>query len=292
MNSRLKNNKFVRLIAVAAVVLLSFSAAQAQSECDDFGIWTSLNASKKLTDRLKIGFEGELRSIEGVSQMDRRSIGVDFSYDILSWLKADIGYIYIQSHNSEEKKIKDFVGLDNDNNEIYSYNIDRSYWEQRDRLVASLSASWKIGRVKFSLRERVQYQYTHSALVYEDQYRPFQKDSDDPNSEYITNDDPNDPYKPTKSEAELKDAKQNTTLRTRLTAKWDIKKCPVTPFASVELFTRLDKWKFHDKLRYRIGAEYKIDKDNEISLYYLYQDNHASSSPAIHAIGVGYSFDL
>ena len=289
MNSRLKNKNFARLLAVAVVALFSFSAAQAQSECDDFGVWTSLNASKKLTERLKLGFEGELRSIEGVSQMDRRSIGVDFSYEILSWLKADIGYIYIQSHNATEKKIKGLVGVDGDNNEYYNYNIDHAYWEHRDRFIASLTASWKIGRVKFNVRERVQYQYTHSALVYEDKYRYSVDPSADP-------DDPNPPYildeKESKSEAELKEAKHNTTLRTRLTAKWDIKKCSITPFASVELFTRLDKWRFHDKIRYRIGAEYKIDKDNEISLYYLYQDNHASSSPALHAIGVGYSFDL
>ena len=283
MNSRLKNKNFARLLAVAVVALFSFSAAQAQSECDDFGVWTSLNASKKLTERLKLGFEGELRSIEGVSQMDRRSIGVDFNYEILSWLKADIGYIYIQSHNAAEKKIKGYVE-DSDNNKYYNYNIDNAYWEHRDRFIASLTASWKIGRVKFNVRERVQYQYTHSALVYEDKYRHYSADPDDPNSSYILGKE--------ESETELKEAKHNTTLRTRLTAKWDIKKCSITPFASVELFTRLDKWRFHDKIRYRIGAEYKIDKDNEISLYYLYQDNHASSSPAIHAIGVGYSFDL
>lgn len=285
MNSKLKNNS-IRLLTAALVALFSFGTAQAQGECDDFGVWASVNASKKLTERLKFEIEGELRTVEGVSQMDRRSIGVNFGYDILTWLKADIGYIYIQSHNAQEKKIKGLAGIDSNDNEIYNYNIDHAYWEHRDRFTASLTASWKIGRVKFNVRERVQYQYTHSALVYEDKYRFIQEDIYDANSPFIKDE------AASKSEAELKEGKHNTTLRTRLTAKWDIKKCKFTPFASIELFTRLDKWKFHDKIRYRIGTEYKIDKDNEISLYYLFQDNHSSSSPALHAIGVGYSLDL
>lgn len=109
--------------------------------------------------------------------------------------------------------------------------------------------------------------------------------------------DPSNPYPilpedAPNSDAELKDDKHNTVLRSRLTAKWDIKKCKIEPFASIELFTRTDEWRTHDKIRYRIGASYKIDKDNELSLFYLFQDNHSSKSPALHAIGVGYSFDL
>ena len=93
-------------------------------------------------------------------------------------------------------------------------------------------------------------------------------------------------------DVEQKDDKHSTLLRSRLTAKWDIKDCKIEPFASVELFTRTDEWCGHDKLRYRLGAEYKIDKDNDISIYYMYQDNHSSSNPAGHAIGIGYTFEL
>ena len=91
---------------------------------------------------------------------------------------------------------------------------------------------------------------------------------------------------------ELKETKENTTLRSRLSAKWDIRNCKITPFASVELYTRIDEWKGCDKLRYRAGASYKINKDNEISLFYLYQDANDDDEPKGHAIGIGYSLDL
>lgn len=289
MNSRLNNKGLVAYIAALLFMLSPICKANAESNNDDFGVWTSLNISKKLTDKLKFELEGELRTINGVSDTDRRSIGFSMNYDLLSWLKADIGYIYIASFNEQEKKIKEYIGDDEDGSPIHNYNIDHAYWEQRDRFNVSLTASWKIGRIKFSLRERLQYQYTHSELIYEDKYR-F-KDMSDPNDPFAApiiepeEDSPN-------GGSELKNAKRSTTLRSRLTAKWDIKKCKITPFASVELFTRTDDWKGHDKLRYRLGADYKIDKDNELSLYYMYQDNHASSSPAGHAVCVGYSFDL
>ena len=284
MNSRLKTKKIAACAAALLLSLMSASSLFAQS--DDFGIWTSLEAKKKLTEKLDVTFEGELRTIEGVSQTDRRSLGVGMSYDVAKWLKADIGYIFIQSYNPEEKSLKEYVGDDELGNPVHNYNIDHSYWENRDRLYLSLTASCKIGRVKISLRERLQYQHTHSALIYEDKYR-YTFDMLDPSNPYpiLPEDAPN-------SDAELKDDKHNTVLRSRLTAKWDIKKCKIEPFASIELFTRTDEWRTHDKIRYRIGASYKIDKDNELSLFYLFQDNHSSKSPALHAIGVGYSFDL
>lgn len=284
MNSKLKTKK---IAACAAALLLSLMpASNLFAQSDDFGIWTSLEAKKKLTEKLDVTFEGELRTIEGVSQTDRRSLGVGMSYEFAKWLKADIGYIFIQSYNPEEKSLKEYVGDDELGNPVHNYNIDHSYWENRDRLYLSLTASCKIGRVKISLRERLQYQHTHSALVYEDKYR-YTFDMLDPSNPYpiLPEDAPN-------SDAELKDDKHNTVLRSRLTAKWDIKKCKIEPFASIELFTRTDEWRTHDKIRYRIGASYKIDKDNELSLFYLFQDNHSSKSPSLHAIGVGYSFDL
>lgn len=284
MNSKSRTKRFA---AYAAALLLSLSpASRLFAEGDDFGIWTSIDVKKKLTEKLSFSVEGELRTIGGVSDMDRRAITLSMGYKVSDWLKADIGYAYIQSFNDSKMSIKEYAGEDADGNELYHYNIDHSYWETRDRMYAQLTADWKIGRVKFSLRERLQYQYVHSALISEDKYR-YTFDMEDPSNPYpILPEDA--PYR----EAELKDGKHNTMIRSRLTAEWDIKKCKFEPFASVELFTRTDEWCGHDKLRYRIGTDYKIDKDNKVSLYYMYQDNHTSSSPAGHAIGVGYSFDL
>lgn len=283
MNLKSRTKKITVYASVLALSLLPVSNIFAQS--DDFGIWTSLEAKKKLTEKLEIGIEGELRTTDGVSEMDRRSLGVNMSYEFLKWLKADVGYVYIQSYNPTEKSVKDYVGDDIDGTPLYNYNIDHAYWEQRDRMYLQLTASWKVGRVKFSLRERLQYQYTHSELIYEDKYR-YELDFNDPLAPPVASKEfPN-------GGSEIKDRKHDTVLRSRLMAKWDLKKCKFEPFASVELFSRTDRWKGHDKLRYRIGTEYKIDKDNDIQVYYQFQDNHSSDNPAGHAIGVGYSFEF
>lgn len=283
MNSKSKIKRYAAYIAALALVLSPACDTFAQS--GDFGVWSSLTAKKKLTDKLSLSIEGELRTIDGVSEMDRRSLGTTISYKFAKWIKADIGYVYIQSHNAQEKKIKEYKGEDIDGNAVYNYNIDHSYWEERDRFYAGITVDWKIGRVKFSLRERLQYQHTHSALVYEDKYR-YIMDDEDPSLPPVPD------SKFPDGNVEKKDNKHNTTLRSRLTAKWDIKNCKIEPFASVELFSRTDEWRGHDKIRYRIGAEYKIDKDNDISIYYMFQDNHSSSKPAGHAIGIGYTFEL
>jgi hypothetical protein len=110
--------------------------------------------------------------------------------------------------------------------------------------------------------------------------------------EYVGGNIDGDPELVKKTEAEYKGSKNNTTLRSRLTVKWDIRKCPIKPFVSAELFTRVDEWHFHDKIRYRAGADYKIDKDNSVSLFYIYQNANDDDEPAGHAIGASYSFDL
>ena len=252
--------------------------ADAQVEDDEFGVWTTLEASKKINKKLKLDFEAELRTIEGVGDIDRVSIGAGASYKPVKWLKASAGYIFIYSHSLESKKIKDLI---DEEKGIYEYNIDHAYWTERHRFHISLTGEYKIGRVELSLRERVQYTRTNSATTDETKYKWEYTDIIEGTGDLTP-----------VTEPEFKKAKENTTLRSRLSAKWDIRNCKITPFASVELYTRLDEWKGCDKLRYRAGASYKINKDNEISLFYLYQDANDDDEPKGHAVGIGYSIDL
>ena len=279
MNTNLKTKKrLFGCLLLAAFILAPVLGANAQNEDDEFGVWTTLEASKKINKKLKLDFEAELRTIEGVGDIDRVSVGAGASYKFTNWLKASAGYIFIYSHSLESKKINKVIDKEAG---MYEYEIDAPYWTERHRFHVSLTGDYKVGRVEFSLRERVQYTHTNSATTQETEYG-WSQDID--TEEYM----PADPVVKTDS----KKAKENTTLRSRLSAKWDIRNCKVTPFASVELYTRLDKWKGCDKLRYRIGASYKINKDNEISLFYLYQDANDDDEPKGHAVGIGYSIDL
>lgn len=277
MNTNLNNyRKSVIALLLATFMLAPVCKTNAQDAKDEFGVWTTVEASKKINKKLKLDFEAELRSIEGVGNIERVSIGAGASYKITKWLKASAGYIFIYSHNLDNKNIKDVI-----NEEMYDYNIDHAYWTERNRFHVSLSGEYKIGRVEFSLRERLQYTRTNSATTDETKYR------------WECVDIMEEIYELTKeTEPEFKKSKQNTTLRSRLTAKWDIANCKITPFASVELYTRLDEWKGCDKMRYRVGASYKLNKKNEVSLFYLYQNANDDDEPKGHAIGIGYSLDF
>ena len=279
-NSRTKKKllKYALLALIAAAPLFS---ASAQNEDDEFGVWATFEASKKINKKLKLDFEAELRTIEGVGDIDRVSIGAGASYKLAKWLKASAGYIFMYTHSLDEKKIKE--AFDEDKG-LYDYNIDHDYWTERHRFHLSLSGEYKVGRVEFSLRERLQYTRTNSATTDETKYR-WQQNFDDEGNELPST-------LGTEKEPDYKKTKENTTLRSRLNVKWDIPKCKINPFASVELYTRLDEWKGCDKLRYRIGASYKINKDNSVSLFYLYQDANDDDEPKGHAVGIGYSIDL
>ncbi len=277
MNLRLRIKKGVLCAVAIAMASLPYNAI-ANDDSDDFGIWTSIEASKKLTDKMKFGLEGELRTTDGVKEIDRRSLGLSMSYKATTWLKADIGYIFMNTYEPAKTKIEAF----DESAGLYNSNYDHAYRVNKDRLFASLTGEFKVGRLEFVIRERLQYTYTNTAFTTEDKIEWDYEDK----VNFAA------PYQDTKTEVEQKDAKRNTTLRSRLTIKWDIRKCPIEPFVSAELFTRTDEWRFHDKIRYRAGANYKIDKDNSVSLFYIYQNMNDDDEPAGHAIGVGYSFDL
>lgn len=287
-DSKIKKSRTI-LLLLALLTLAPLQQIAAQSSNSEFGIWGTIEASKKITKKFNIDFEAELRSTDFVNKFERVSLGIGANYKFTKWLKASAGYIFIYNNIPDTKKIKYEDALEFEGTNYYDYNIDHAYRTERHRLHLSLAGDWKIGRVELSLRERVQYTRTNSATTDETKYLWQQNEIyDEETQDFIKQ----PPTLFTETAPEFKEAKQNTTLRSRLSIKWDIPKCKVNPFASVELYTRLDQWKFHDKLRYRLGASYKINKDNKISLFYLYQDTNDNDEPKGHAVGIGYSIDL
>jgi hypothetical protein len=281
MNTNLKNNSIIALL-IAMFMLAPLCNANAQATEDEFGIWATVEASKKINKKFKVVGDVEFRTYDFVNNIERAAIGVKLEYKILKWLKSNVGYQFHYKHNPEETSIKDPVYDEEGNFAGNEYNIDNDYWVIRNRVYATISGEYKVGRFEFGLRERLQYTHTGSATTDETKYRydlgmdPLLSTED---NSWVTT-----------TEPEFKDAKHNLTLRSRLNVKYDIPNCKVNPFASVELYTRLDEWKGYDKLRYRLGASYKINKDNSISLYYLFEDVNGEANG--HAIGFEYSIDL
>ena len=277
MNTNSRTNRLSILLLSA--MILPFTTVNAQSENDDeFGVWTTLEASKKINKKLKAGFEAEFRTMDGVDDTERYSLGARIDYKLNKESKINVGYTFIYNQKPSSTSIKEAF---DEEQGLYDYNVDHAYWVYRNRFYVTFSYEYKIGRFEIDWRERVQYTRTNSTTTDETKYR---WEYTPPTYE--------DYSKTQTTEPEFKESKNNTTLRSRINVKYDIANCKINPFASIELYTRLDKWQNCEKLRYRLGASYKINKDNSISVFYLYQDTSDDDEPKGHAIGLEYSIDL
>ena len=278
-SSRTKFIKRALLAAILSAIPFVSTYGIGDNDKDEFGVWTTFEIAQKANKNTKFALDAELRTVEGVGNVERASVGAKLDYKIAKWLKASAGYSFIVSQSLSETKIKDIIDEEND---IYEYNVDAAYWTTRNRVYATLTGEYKIGRVEFSLRERLQYTHTGSATTDETKYRWEYTDPIAGTGHIV----------PEETDRDFKEAKHNLSLRSRLSVKYDIPNCKITPFASAELYTKLNGWKGYDKMRYRAGASYKINKKHSISLYYLYQDVSDEDEPGGHAIGLEYSIDL
>lgn len=288
MNTNLKIKDIIaKTLFAIAITIMPLHNINAQKSSDDFGIWGTFEFSKKVNKKSKFVIDAEVRSIEAVSDFERIAVGAKLDYEIKQWknpeklvskaeLKSNLGYCFIYGHYLSEKNLKEYVEEVGE----YNYNIDEAYWAARNRVYLTLTGEINIGRFEVSLRERLQYTHTGAVTIDERKYR-WEKQGGIKGKWAST----------TEIEPELKEVKENLSLRSRLSIKYDIPNCKINPFISAELYTRLDKWQAFDKARYRAGASYKINKNNDISLFYLFEDV-SGNDPDCHAIGFEYSIDL
>ena len=282
--------KSIKRILGTGCLVLAATTMAAQS---DFGVWTSVEGSTKLNKKLELSVEGEYRTQDMSSTTERISGAVNLSYkdkNFLPFLKADVGYTYMYMQYMGETTIKyatdDETGdyeYDGERNMIPKHmNVDAAYWTARHRATASLTGSFKLGRFKFSLRERYQYTYRMPSQCDRERYYyfyfpPTMAEWDMENPEYTTDE---------------KKAKSDHKLRSRLQVSYNIKGCPLEPFAEVEVYNQLDNSFAYDKIRYTVGTEYKIDKKNKLKAYYRYQDSADIDEVGGHVLGLGYAFEF
>ena len=231
---------------------------------NDFGMWASVEGEKELGKRWSIGMEIEARTRNHVRSMERISGGISADFKITKWLKASAGYTFIGDHAVGKLWYGDNV-YDMDGN--LSYRIKRKYrpeyWRIKHRTQVSLTASHKVGRFKLSLRER--WQYTYRPEMYADRWV----------------------YASEKYEKDLVKGEGKSVLRSRFEAEYDIRNCPLEPYANVEL---TNNWSV-SKVRCMGGLTWKIDKKNSLGTYYLYQTvpgDDGSGETNMNVIGVKY----
>lgn len=295
------------ILCILCALLTPICATQANNT--DKALWTSFELSKKINKRIKIIGEFELRTNDYIKDIGRISAGINLQYKITYWLNANAGYTFIANNNSAKVKYKydtpfflyekEADDTYKEYGELYNYNHTDSYWKNRSRGFLSLSGKIKFGRFTLTLRERLQYTYTHHKLVEKKKYR----------YQYINALEPSLGYEQkVKNNIDEKGKKHYLALRSRFTTKYDIPKCKITPFVSAELFSRIREWdnemkqhsqisgkptvEFFDKLRTQIGIDYKLNKKNYIKFYYLFENEKESDKTDTHALGIEYKLEI
>ncbi|MDD6669248.1 MAG: DUF2490 domain-containing protein [Candidatus Limisoma sp.] len=247
--------KISKRIAVACLVA-SALAPTVQAADNDFGMWYSVSAEKKITKKWSAEIEAEMRTRNDARTWDRWSASASAKYKLTKWLNAEVAYVFLNDNNPE--KISYHTNGD--------YNNWRpSYWGTRHRFNVSLTGKIGFGGFELSLRERWQYTYRPEATT-----RRYDFD----NSEW---------------EDVAVRGKGSNVLRSRLQVEYNIPKSKVDPHASVELF---NAWNV-EKVRYTVGADWKIRKKHVIGVNYIYQSingDDVDNDPNSNIVSLSYKF--
>ena len=269
--------RFLLLLSVAVFGLNAIAQ-------DDFGYDLSIAGETKLAQGLKLEFEGRMRTQDDAERMDRFVVSAGLSYRLYQsldkkiTLKANAGFDYLWIYNLAETENKYDEAVDTEGNivqEYKGYNETDSYWRNRHRTNVGLSLSYTPNkRWSFSLKEIVQY--SHFCKVDSIGRMKWRFNDDD---ELYSRPDPTS-----------KGHKDQTVLRSRLSASYDIKGFPIDLVATVEygcgLNYKANKWKFIG------GYDYKINKTNKLSVFYRYTTEDDDDEVNGHLVGLGYKVDF
>lgn len=213
-----------------------------EDDSDAFGARVSAEVDYKIMKGMHVSVSEEVRFLGGSDFLDRSYSQVGFSYKICDYLKVGVSYtaIAVQKTKIEMPDTEEII---------------TNWTEWRHRVSGDLTASYKVGQWKFSLRERVQGTYKMREL---NNYQQPQ---------------------------------MGWVLRSRLKVAYEFRSVPLEPYAYFEPRLVLngakwgeestgDNYKEADFLghkdvymnRYRgaAGLEWSLDKRNSIDFYVLY----------------------
>jgi len=238
-------------------LLMAMITSSVSAQSDDFGLWTTIGVTKKIDKKWDIDFEVENRLQDNLGALDRWTAAIGGSYKPTKWLKFDVGYKFIYYNTLAETKAKVTKYADDEETEIENIKIRTSdpYWNTRHRFSVSATLKKKFGYFEVSLREQWQYNYrtatttTRSGSKYK---------LDDWEEETISN------------EVDSVSSKSTHLMRSRLQVQYDRKGFAWQPYASVEMYNGGSSFGIQ-KMRYTVGVEYKINKQNSVELFYRYQ---------------------
>lgn len=291
--------KVFRTIAIALPLWGVGGSLYAQS--NDFGMDFSVDVEKKLRPGTHVNVEGGVRTMDHTKKVDRWTVGVgadqrlytNGTFDLKAGLKWEymwINYPEQTKDKTENYEIEHMTFDENGDpityytNDYLGYNHRHQFWRGRHRTSLSLTAGYQPNkRWSFSWKEMVQYSHLNKATTTMDRWRINDVDEDENGNLVYSYEEDEDHVKEYK-------AKDRVLLRSKLGVDYNIRKCPVDPYASAEYGCGLNyttnKWKF------TVGADIKINKQNKINLFYRYQTEDDDDEPNGHFIGVGYNLEF
>lgn len=271
-----------KFFATCCALLL---AAPIFAQKDEFGAWLEIEAEKKLSKKTDLTFGIGMRANDNLGEVSRANAFIGVSRKMCDYLKIGATYQYISDLNRMEVK-EDYKK--SDATKLNGYNVDESFHRAKHRFSFDLSSKVKVERFTFSLRERYQYTHTMSKdierIKYRDKYHVSYGDKPYVNiggTLWIV---------PDFTDIDHKSHKNNHLLRSRIGVEYDIRNCPLTPFATYEIKTSLQDGGATEATRLIVGTDWKIDKKNTLSVAYLFDDGHYSDDANIHAVSIGYKF--
>ncbi len=223
-----------------------------------------------LARNLSLDWSEQVRMHNNVSDVDKIVSSVGISYKALPWLKVGASYGFVNTRDEETD------GLGNTTVE----------WKIRHQANVDITGSYKLGRVKLSLRERVRFAFRGDSVSSYEHADPF------------------------------------ITLRSRFKAAYDIRQCRWEPYAAVELYTTLNARgavpnylnynvaykQYINRLRFTLGTEFKINNYHRLDIYYHFHMNQSYEArykankgdlkrwdhekQNCHVIGIDYKFKL
>ena len=238
-------NRKISLLAL----LLTAALTPLSAQC----LWTTAEVNHSITKSVAASAEAEMRSSDGLTDVERWSGSVGLSYRVAKPLKVGAGYTYIHQREPESaSKAGGTIG---------------EHWQPKHRVFAYATGEVALGGFTLSLQE--QYRFTHRR------------------GQYVTkfNDDGS-----VSGEKEHIEPQGKHILRSRLQVDYSIPGSNLTPYASAESYNRLDKKLEIDKTRYTVGFDYQFDGHHTVTIYYRYINKADEDDASKNVIGAGYTF--
>lgn len=252
---------------------------------NDFGMDIAVDAEKKICKGLDFELDVNARTQNMTRNIERLSVGGALSYKALNTkhfdLKIGAGWEFLWQYGLSETKdhIDSYEILTLEGMETVEYkdgyNTTRACWRPRHRTSLSLAGTWKPNkRWSVSLKETGQYNHFTNVTKFTDRYR--YEDEDDPSTVYLKD-----------TREKETGSKDRFVLRSKLSVQYDIRHCPLAPYASFDYGCGLNY--AANKIKATAGTDIKLNKTNKFTIFYRFQWEDDDDEPNGHLLGVGYS---